>query len=301
MTRIAVVAHAGKSLGGGLGELREVLAREGYADPLWFDVAKSREAPKAARRALKQGAELVFVWGGDGTVQRCIDALAGTDAILAILPAGTANLLALNLEIPADLTEAVLVGLHGERRALDTGSVNGERFGLTAGAGFDARMIKEAESGLKDRIGRLAYLYAGAKNVNASRVKATIEVDGKRYFKGPVSCVLVGNMSKIFAGLEGFDGATPDDGLLEIGVGVAKNTAQWARTLARVAVGAAEKSPFLEVTRGKKIRIRFDRRFPYEVDGGTRPAVKKLRIRVHPASIRICVPAKAAEEPATVA
>src|SRR5450759_5021970 len=225
----------------------------------------------------------------------------GISRLTAILPAGTANLIAVNLEIPVDLTEAVLIGLHGERRALDTGSVNGEHFALTAGAGFDARMIKEADAGLKDRIGRLAYLYAGAKNLNASRVKATIEVDGKRYFKGPVSCVLVGNMGKIFAGLEGFDGATPDDGLLEIGVGVAKNAAQWARTLARVAVGAAEKSPFLEVTRGKKIRIRFDRRFPYEVDGGTRAAVKKLRIKVHPASIRICVPAKVATEPSAVA
>jgi len=104
MTRIAVVAHTEKSLGGGLGELREVLAREGYADPLWFDVAKSREVPKAARRAVKQGAEVVFVWGGDGSVQRCIDALAGTEAVLAILPAGTANLIAVSLVIAVVLT-----------------------------------------------------------------------------------------------------------------------------------------------------------------------------------------------------
>src|SRR5450759_2626049 len=135
MTWIAVVAHTEKSLGGGLGELREVLAREGYADPLWFEVAKSREVPKAARRAVKQGAEVVFVWGGDGTVQRCIDALAGTEAVLAILPAGTANQLAANLGIPADLTAAVQVGLHGDRRRLDTGSLNGERFAVMAGAG----------------------------------------------------------------------------------------------------------------------------------------------------------------------
>src|SRR5450759_2658305 len=98
MTQIAVVAHAEKSLGGGLGELREVLAQEGYAGPRWFDVAKSSEVPKAARRALKQGAEVVFVWGGDGSVQRCIDALAGTEAVLAILQAGTAKLIAVRQE-----------------------------------------------------------------------------------------------------------------------------------------------------------------------------------------------------------
>ena len=87
MPSIAVVAHAGKSFGGGLSELREVLAQEGVTDPLWYEVTKSRKAPKYARRALAQGAEVIFVWGGDGTVQRCIDAVAGTEAVLAILPA----------------------------------------------------------------------------------------------------------------------------------------------------------------------------------------------------------------------
>jgi diacylglycerol kinase (ATP) len=64
---------------------------------------------------------VIFVWGGDEMVQRCIDAVAGTQAVLAIHPAGTANLLAANLHVPADLAEAVRVGLHGDRRRLDTG------------------------------------------------------------------------------------------------------------------------------------------------------------------------------------
>jgi diacylglycerol kinase (ATP) len=51
-TSVAVVAHARKSLGGGLRELREVLAREGVTDPIWYEVDKSRKAPKRARRAL---------------------------------------------------------------------------------------------------------------------------------------------------------------------------------------------------------------------------------------------------------
>ena len=134
MTTVAVVAHSRKSFGGGLPELREVLAREGFSDPLWYEVNKSRKAPMRARRALSEGAELVFVWGGDGMVQRCVDAVTGTDAALAILPAGTANLLATNLAIPADLTDAVRVGLHGEQRMIDTGTVNGEHFAVMAGA-----------------------------------------------------------------------------------------------------------------------------------------------------------------------
>ena len=94
MADVAVVAHAGKSFGGGLPELREILAREGVTDPLWYEVKKSRRAPKYARRAAAKGADVLFVWGGDGSVQRCIDAVAGTGTAVAILPAGTANLLA---------------------------------------------------------------------------------------------------------------------------------------------------------------------------------------------------------------
>jgi diacylglycerol kinase (ATP) len=295
--RVAVVAHAGKSFGGGLAELREVLAREGCADPLWYEVAKSRKAPKHARRALSHGAEVIFVWGGDGMVQRCIDAVAGTDAVLALLPAGTANLLAANLHVPADLAGAVQVGLHGNRRWLDTGSVNGEHFAVMAGAGFDASMIKQAHRAMKDRFGRAAYLYTGARNLGTNRVKALIEVDGKRFFEGRVSCVLAGNVGKILGGVEAFPGAQPDDGLLELGVVTAGNAVQWARTLGRVMLSEAERSPFVQVTRGRQIQIRFGRQLPYELDGGARPAARKLRIKVHPASVRICVPVGLADRP----
>jgi diacylglycerol kinase (ATP) len=298
MSTVAVVANARKSLGGGLPELREVLATEGVTDPLWYEVRKSRKAPKYARRAWKQGAEVIFVWGGDGTVQRCIDAVAGTGAVLAILPAGTANLLAANLHIPDDLPEAVRVGLHGDRRALDTGTVNGEHFAVMAGAGFDARMIKDADRGMKDRIGRAAYLYTGAKNLRASRAKATVDVDGQRFFKGRVSCILVGNVGKVLGGVEAFTGAQPDDGLLDLGVVTAKNPIEWARTLGRVALSKAEKSPFVEITRGQKFRIRFDRQLPYELDGGARPADAQLRVKVRPSSITICVPAQQTGGPA---
>ena len=290
---VAVVAHAAKSLGGGLPELREMLAREGVTDPLWYEVRKSRKAPKRARRALAEGAELIFVWGGDGTVQRCIDALAGTTAALAVIPAGTANLLAGNLQIPADLTSAVRIGLHGRRRRLDTGSVNGEHFAVMAGAGLDARMIKDAGRRMKDRAGRLAYVYTAAKNLGARRAKATVTVDGACFFTGRVSCVLVGNVGRVLGGVEVFSEARPDDGLLELGVVTARNPVQWARALGRLALGEPERSPFVRLTRGKRVRVRFDRQVPYELDGGARGTAGKLRFRVHPASIEICVPAKA--------
>jgi YegS/Rv2252/BmrU family lipid kinase len=289
---VAVVAHSRKSFGGGLPELRKVLAGEGVTDPLWYEVKKSRHAPEHARQVAERGVDVMFVWGGDGTVQRCIDAVAGSDTAVAILPAGTANLLATNLRIPDDVTEAVRIGLHGERRRMDTGSVNGERFTVMAGAGFDARMISAADRGLKDRLGRAAYLYTGMKSISARRVKATVEVDGERFFRGRVSCVLAANVGTILGGIEAFPEARPDDGLLELGVVTAKNPVQWARVFGRLALGRAEESPFAEVTRGAKIRIRFDRKIPYELDGGARPARKELRIKARPGSVTLCVPAR---------
>jgi YegS/Rv2252/BmrU family lipid kinase len=292
MADIAVVAHSRKSFGGGLPELREILAREGVADPLWYEVKKSRRAPDYARRAADQGADVLFVWGGDGTVQRCIDAVAGTDIAVAILPAGTANLLAANLGVPHDLAAAVQAGLHGDRRRLDTGSVNGERFTVMAGAGFDARMISDADGGTKSRLGRAAYLYTAVRNLGARRVTATVEVDGKRFFKGKVSCVLAANVGKILGGVEAFPEAQPDDGRLDLGVVTARNPAQWARTFGRLALGDPDGSPFVSVTQGKTFKIRFAQKVRFELDGGARPAGKKLRIEVHPGSITVCVPAR---------
>jgi diacylglycerol kinase (ATP) len=289
---VAVVAHSRKSFGGGLPELRRILALEGVTDPLWYEVEKSRRAPKYARRAVAKGADVVFVWGGDGTVQRCIDAVADkdTDTAVAILPAGTANLLAANLNIPHDLAEAVRLGLHGDRRRLDTGSANGERFTVMAGAGFDARMISDADQGTKERLGRAAYIVTGIRNLGARRVKATIKVDGKRFFKGKVSCVLAANVGKILGGVEAFPQAQPDDGHLELGVVTARNPVQWARTFGRLATGHPERSPFTKVTRGKKFSIRFDQKVRFELDGGARPASKKLRIKVRPSSVTVCLP-----------
>ncbi len=113
MTGVAVIAHQKKQLGGGLAELRTTLADAGVTDPLWFEVPKSKKAPAQVKQAVDAGADLVFVWGGDGMVQRCIDTLAGSGVTVAILPAGTANLLAHNLGVPEDLAEAVRIGLHG--------------------------------------------------------------------------------------------------------------------------------------------------------------------------------------------
>jgi diacylglycerol kinase (ATP) len=236
----------------------------------------------------------VFVWGGDGTVQRCIDAMAGKDATIAILPAGTANLLATNLGIPKDLPRAVEIGLHGERKQLDVGVINDEHFAVMAGAGFDALMIRDADRGLKDRAGRLAYVFTGAKNLRAERTRLRVRVDGEKWFDGKASCVLIGNVGKLFGGVTAFEHARPDDGRLELGVVTADGIWQWARALARTASGHADRSPFVQTTSGKAFDIRLRHPVPYELDGGGRKPVKRLKVSVVPAGITVCVPAEPA-------
>ncbi len=293
MASVAVIAHAKKRLGGGLGELRAALARAGVADPLWYEVPKSKKARKCVRRAIDDGADLLFVWGGDGMVQRCVDAAAGSHATLAILPAGTANLLASNLGIPKDLEAAVEIGLHGARRPLDVGVMNGERFAVMAGAGFDALMIRDADRGMKDRMGRFAYLVTGARNLRAAATRVRIDVDGNEWFDGRASCVLVGNVGRILAGVTAFEDARPDDGRLELGVVTATGVWQWTRALARTAAGRAERSPFVRTISGRAFDVRLRKPTPFELDGGDRPPRKRLKVRVEPGAITVCVPDKA--------
>ena len=290
MTSVAVVAHRDKVLGGGLSELRQLLIANGVTDPLWFEVPKSAKAPKCIRKAVKLGADLVFVWGGDGMVQQCIDAVTGLNVTLAILPAGTANLLATNLEIPKDLAQAVAIGLHGDRCALDVGTLNGERFAVMAGAGFDARIMGGVDGAAKQRFGRLAYFGSSARAMRSGLRHMKIKVDGRLWFEGNASCVLFGNVGTVTGGLRIFPDARPDDGLLEIGVVTARGLFDWLRVLTRIVSHDPDKSPMVTMTHGRKFSVRLDRPLRYELDGGARTKVAKLRVRVQPAAVCVCVP-----------
>ncbi|MFI7080827.1 diacylglycerol/lipid kinase family protein [Micromonospora sp. NPDC049903] len=287
---VAVVAHRKKTLGGGLDELRAALVGAGVRDLLWYEVPKSRKAPKKVRKALDQGAELIFVWGGDGMVQRCADTLAGTQTPMAILPAGTANLFAGNLGIPEDLPEAVRIGLHGRRCRLDLGRLNGEHFAVMAGAGFDGDLIREADRDMKGRLGRLAYVWTGLRHVRGELTRTRITVDGDLWFEGDASCVLFGNVGTITGGIPAFDDARPDSGSLEIGVSTAGGAVDWARTLGKMATGRSEDSKFVRITRGRKVRVRFAEPKTYEMDGGARSRTKRLKVKAVPAALTVCCP-----------
>jgi YegS/Rv2252/BmrU family lipid kinase len=293
MTTVAVIAHSGKEFGGGLGRLRDVLAEHGVTDPIWFEVPKSRKMPARVKDAIKQGADLIFVWGGDGSVQRCIDAVVGSPVTLSILPAGTANLLANNLGIPIDLEGAVDVGLHGSNHTIDVGRMNGEHFAVMAGTGLDALMIRDAPTDMKDRFGRLAYIWTGAQHIRSKPVRTSVRIDGHAWFDDKASCVLIANVGSIGGGVTAFDHASPHDGKLDVAVMTADGAWQWLRTLTRASIGHAEKSPLVQMTQAAKIRVDTRGRRPFELDGGARPKSNTLRVRVIPHAVTIRVPTSA--------
>jgi diacylglycerol kinase (ATP) len=292
--RIGVVVHARKQLGGGLEELRSALADAGHADPPWYEVDKSKKAPKAVKRLVEDdGVDRVLVWGGDGTVRRTIHTIVERelDAAVAILPAGTGNLLAKNLGVPIDIAGAVDIALHGEARPLDLGVMNGHYFAVMGGAGFDALMIRDADAAeLKDRYGRVGYVIAGAKHRNVAPAQVTVVVDGHEWYRGEASCVIAGNVGTILGGVQAFPDASPTDGRLDIGVVLARSATEWLRVMTGAALKRAHKSPLTEMTTGRCVEVRFDRTLPWEVDGGDRDRTDSFDIRCVPSAVRICQP-----------
>ncbi|GAA0456042.1 hypothetical protein Ade02nite_04870 [Paractinoplanes deccanensis] len=291
---IAVVAHQKKTLGGGLDELRRRLTDSGADKLLWHEVPKSKKAPQQVRKVVEAKPDLLVVWGGDGIVQRSIDVLArakgGSKIPLAIIPAGTGNLLAGNLGIPTDLEQAVDIALRGDRHRIDLGKLNGEYFGVMAGVGFDGAMINEADRNMKDRLGKLAYVWAGVRHVNGEAAKAQIKIDGTTWFEDEASCVLIGNVSKITGGIRAFDDAKPDDGWLDVGVATAQGALQWARALGTMAVGRSDSSPFVRTTRAREIEVKLKSKLEYELDGGARSKTKAFTAKVAPGAVKVCVP-----------
>jgi diacylglycerol kinase (ATP) len=293
VNKIGVVLHQQKTLGAGPEALRMGLADAGHADPPWSEVAKSSKAPKEVRRLLETGIDRLVVWGGDGMVRRCIDTLITEDADVevAILPAGTANLLAKALSIPIDLDAALDVALHGIPRRIDVGVINGEAFAVMAGTGFDALMIRDADDSAKERFGRVSYVKAAARHLGTAGAKATVHVDGRPWFEGRAACVLIGNVGRILGGIRVFPDARLDDGQLDVGVLTASGRADWLRLGTRALVGRIDSSPLVNITKASTVKIRLDRTMPWELDGGDQPRAKKFKVSVLPKRQSVCVPA----------
>lgn len=251
-------------------------------------VATTAEDPGTGQTAaaVEDGAEIVVACGGDGTVRACLDPLVGTNTGLAIIPLGTGNLLASNLGIEPGLDAARGIG-EGTPRRIDIGRINGEAFAVMAGSGFDALMIRDANDDLKARLGTVAYVFSGIKNLRTNLVKTRIEIDGESWFDGRSSMVLIGNFGEISGGLEIFPDANPNDGYLDIAVMTANTLREWASVGGRLLTGKNQKFHLARRTKGRHIIVEHDVARTYELDGEDREPTKRLEIEVEPNALTI--------------
>jgi diacylglycerol kinase family enzyme len=165
-------------LAGNAAEAREALERAGGIE------VRETEPPglsDAIARAVRDGAERIIVAGGDGSVATAAGVIAGTEVVLGILPAGTLNHLAKDLDIPLDLAEAARVAVAGRVRTIDVGRAGDRVFINTGSLGAYVLYVRIRER-LEPRLGYwLASLVASVRLLLRLRLFGVqLEVDGRR-------------------------------------------------------------------------------------------------------------------------
>ncbi len=253
-------------------------------------------AEPLAQKAVADGMERVLVSGGDGTVKEAAEALVGTGVDLAVLPAGTGNLLAVNVGIPNDTEAAMRLALSGEALPTDVGRANGQVFLIMAGIGADARMIRDADRNLKRRLGPLAYFAAALRNLGRPRTLFTITVDG-RQVRRHAQTVLVANLGRITGGIELIPGADPADGLLQVAVLRARTLREMGELAWGALLGRVRSDDRLEIYSGRDVLIESDTPQPVELDGNDVGTTSRLQVTVEPGALRLIRPSEFERSP----
>jgi len=198
----------------------------GWHRTLWFATTVDDAGQLLVAEAIKQGATMVMAAGGDGTVRAVAEGLRDTGVTMALLPSGTGNLLARNLDIHfSNLAETVDIAFHGVDRKIDLGLAsivrqNGQSeehvFLVMAGLGLDAKMIAKTSTKLKKAVGWLAYVDAIGRSLPEIKpVKLKVSIDAETPRAVNVHTIIIGNCGKLPGGILLLPDAKPDDGVLD--------------------------------------------------------------------------------------
>ena len=248
-----------------------------------------------ARAAVFGGSEVLIASGGDGTVSAVASAATGREGLrLGILPRGTANSIATELGITADLSAACAIITNGKDRVLDTALVNGRVMVLMATMGLHADAVTEADPEKKRRYGALAYVIEEAQRMlGDSLFEATIEAGGQR-FTCEASAITVANLARTSSLLaQGPGHVVCDDGLLDVTLVAIRGMAEALTTSLHLATHALAGLPATRDNIGffRTQSIRIETREPKRLmvdgeDAGEGP----VEIHAVPQSLRVLVP-----------
>jgi diacylglycerol kinase family enzyme len=208
---------------------------------------------------------------------------------LAVVPAGTGNLLAANLRLPARPADAVTAALSGIRRRLDVGVLEGRYFTVMAGMGFDAQLLRDTPETLKARLGWPAYVIGAVRHLCETPMHVSISLDGAPPFTRRARSVLVGNVGELRAGLRLLSDARPDDGVLDVAVLMPPRRRSWL-PLAWSLIWHRPTAPLMETFQARQVRIVSDQQQPREFDGDLIEPSHVLTATVRPAALWVCVP-----------
>lgn len=286
-------------------EIGQAMSDHGWDEPLWLETTVDDPGEGQAREAAAAGVDLVAASGGDGTITACAAGLAGSGIPLAVLPAGTGNLLARNLGLPLELGDALVVGLTGADRELDVGTANGRPFLVMAGVGLDAKMLDSTSEQLKKRLGWAAYAVSALRHLRDRPVRARLRADGGPPLRRRASGIIVGNVGALQGGMPLLPDAEPDDGQLDLLVLTARGWTSWLAVAAHVLLRRSAPGHMVRRT-FRELRIDLDRPQLWQVDGEVMGRTRQLVVAVEPGKLMLRVPraarmARAAEGSASQA
>jgi YegS/Rv2252/BmrU family lipid kinase len=176
---------SGKSSAKTIEIAREILAKNGFEVNVLI-TQKRGDAERLAREAYEGKPDIIFISGGDGTINEAINGLADSDARIAIIPSGTANVLAMELEMPKNIEGIIQRAINGSEKTLCIGTVQAgdmnRHFFQMAGVGFDADAVFNVSEKLKAISGKLSYIISGLKVLFLSKhKKLKVTANGKEF------------------------------------------------------------------------------------------------------------------------
>jgi diacylglycerol kinase (ATP) len=281
------------------------ITARGHDDPTVVETGDPAEIAEAARTAVEDGATLVVLAGGDGTIRDAAGSLADTGVDVGLLPCGTGNLYATSVGVPRSLADAVRLLATGTPRPFDIGEVRlvnpragasmdiTERpvqFGVACGTGFDADLITATDRDMKRRYGVVAYFLAASRLLPGLTARPTVLlIDGVRTELESV-VVLIANAGEAIPGLlRPRLPIEPDDGLFHVFVlprgGILGGIRGALELLTSQSHGTSASGHAVRLV-GREVRVEVEPAGPTQVDGDPFPAAW-LDARVRPGGLRV--------------
>jgi YegS/Rv2252/BmrU family lipid kinase len=260
-----------------------------HGDPAEVFVTEGRgHARELARAAVRRDARLVISWGGDGTLNEVASALAFQDVPLGLVPAGSGNGFARELGVDLRPERAIADAIRAEPRAIDLGEVDDRLFVNVAGFGLDAYVAAEFDKrGGRRGFAGYAAITARALMTYAPRDYTITTTEGCKASRAVL--VTIANSAQFGNGARIAPRALLDDGLLDLVV--VEERARW-RTIChvpRLFDGTVERMPGCSICHIRRATIESDQPLLFHVDGEPGQGGKQVRVRVHPAALRVAV------------